>query len=295
MNILLEFTAFFAFLLVLGYLAPAGMYYWLYHLNAEKRELEPLQARRPSQAQIVREIKLSLVTILIFAVMSTGLYQLYKADLTSIYWRFRDYPVGYGFLSVFLCLVIHDTYFYWSHRFMHWQPVFKYMHLGHHRSVSPTPWAIFAFQPAEAVVQFIGISLLVLFLPLHPLALLAFLWIDTQINTAGHTGYELVPRFISQSRWFKGLNTVTHHDSHHTHMDKNYGAFFNVWDRWMGTLLEDEQVHAEPENIEGAVHAQHESPVMEEKSSSPERTGRGPVRPPHIGIRGKRFSRSKQR
>jgi Delta7-sterol 5-desaturase len=71
---------------------------------------------------------------------------------------------------------------------------------------------------------------------LHPLVLLTFLWYDTLVNTAGHTGYEIVPKAIS-SRWpFKPFNTVTHHDAHHTNTRVNFGLFFNIWDRWMGTF-----------------------------------------------------------
>jgi sterol desaturase/sphingolipid hydroxylase (fatty acid hydroxylase superfamily) len=34
------------------------------------------------------------------------------------------------------------------------------------------------------------------------------------------------------------FNTVTHHDAHHTNTQVNFGVFFNVWDRWMGTFSE---------------------------------------------------------
>jgi len=240
MTLLLEFLGFFAFIGVLGYLLPAGSFYLRYHVRqSEANERLRIQNRRPAKGQVAREIKLSLVTIAIFAAMSTVLLQCYKAGWTSIYLRFRDYPLWYLPVSVFLCLAIHDTYFYWTHRLMHWRPLFKYTHLGHHRSVSPTPWAIYAFQPAEAIIQFLGICGLVLFLPLHPVALLVFLGIDTQINTAGHNGYEVVPQWLSKRWFFQGINTVTHHDNHHTNFTKNFGAFFNVWDRLMGTFLED--------------------------------------------------------
>jgi sterol desaturase/sphingolipid hydroxylase (fatty acid hydroxylase superfamily) len=240
MILLAEFSVILAVVLFLGYLAPAGAYYWLYHIRGKQQHLEPIQTRRPTAKDIRREVHLSLITCLIFAIMATAVYQLYKSGHTSIYWRLRDYPYGYLFVSVFVALVVHDTWFYWTHRFMHWRPVFKYMHLDHHRSVSPTPWAIYAFNPAEAVVQFLIICLIIVFLPMHPLGLLLFFWVDAQVNTAGHTGYEIVPRFLSHSPWFQGLNTVTHHDLHHTHPNKNFGSFFNVWDRWMGTYLPDE-------------------------------------------------------
>jgi sterol desaturase/sphingolipid hydroxylase (fatty acid hydroxylase superfamily) len=121
---------------------------------------------------------------------------------------------------------------------MHWRPLFKYAHAGHHKSIAPTPWAIYAFQPLEAAIQAVGIMLIVIFIPLHPLMLLAFLWYDTLVNTAGHTGYEVVPPTVSRSWFCRGFNTVAHHDAHHTNMRKNFGSFFNIWDRLMGTFLD---------------------------------------------------------
>ncbi|HEY2415429.1 MAG TPA: sterol desaturase family protein [Pirellulaceae bacterium] len=235
--LVIEFTAFFLVILILGYLVPAGKYYYWYYVRENKRKEElRIQQRRPGENEVWREVRMSLVSVLIFAVLATVVFQFYKAGRTSIYWRLRDYPLWYLPVSVFLCMVLHDTYFYWTHRFMHWRPVFKYFHLAHHRSIAPTPWAIYAFDPLEAVTQFIGIMLLVTFLPLHPLILLAFLSYDTLVNTAGHTGYEMVPKPVSQHWFFKYFNTVTHHDSHHTNTRVNYGSFLNLWDRWMGTF-----------------------------------------------------------
>lgn len=252
MTILLEFLGFFCFILIAGYLLPAGLAYWFYHVREFKhKDRLRLQDRLPTRAQIRREVKLSLVSIVIFAAGSTAFFQLYQAGWTNIYFQFGKYFWGYMPVSVFLSVVLLDTYFYWTHRFMHLRPVFKYIHLGHHRSVNPTPWSIFAFQPAEAVVQFLGLGIILAIVPLHPLAIALFLFLDTQMNTGGHTGFEIVPRFIARHPWFQGFNTVAHHDAHHTHLHKNFGAFFNVWDRWMGTFLDsqaptvDEQHQAE--------------------------------------------------
>jgi len=233
---LVEFLGFFVFILVAGYLLPAGYYYWMYYIRNPHQE--PIQHRRPTREGIVREVKMSIVSVAIFAAMAAATLELYKAGLTKIYWEYGRFPRPYFFVSIFLAMVFHDAYFYWSHRFMHWRPVFKYLHAGHHRSIAPTPWAIFAFQPGEAFLQFLGFTLLVMVVPLHPLALLIFLFFDTHMNTAGHTGFEVVPRFIANHPWYQGFNTVSHHDGHHTNLGKNFGSFFNVWDRWMGTFLD---------------------------------------------------------
>jgi sterol desaturase/sphingolipid hydroxylase (fatty acid hydroxylase superfamily) len=233
--LLIEFTVLFLIILVLGYVVPAARYYWWYYVRTDPKS-KKIQDRQPSRKEIWREVRMSLSTVLVFAIMATVLWQFYKLGWTRVYLRLRDYPLWYFPVSVFLCMVFHDTYFYWSHRFMHWRPVFKYFHQGHHRSISPTPWAIFAFQPLEAATQFAGIMAMVMFIPLHPLALLLFFWHDSEVNTAGHTGYEVVPQWLSKHWIYRGFNTVRHHDAHHTNTRVNYGSFFNVWDRWMGTF-----------------------------------------------------------
>ena len=239
--LLIEFAVIFLFFLIPGYLIPCWHAYRKYFINSDdEKESRRIQERRPTKKGIRREIRLSLQTILVFSVMGTGLYQMYKADLTGIYWNTFKYPLYYIPVSFVLCLVVHDTMFYWTHRLMHWRPIFKYTHAGHHKSVSPTPWAIFAFQPAEAVLQFLCLGLIIVFIPMKPIVLAAYLSFDSMINIAGHTGHEVVPSWMSKHWFFKRFNNVTHHDNHHTNMRCNFGAFFNVWDRWMGTFVDHE-------------------------------------------------------
>ena len=142
--LLIEFTAIFLFFLVPGYLIPCWHAYNKYFVNSDaEKEKRRIQKRRPTADGIRREVTLSLQSILIFSVMGTGLFQMYKAGMTGIYWDTFKYPLYQLPLSFILCLVIHDTLFYWTHRLMHWRPIFKYTHAGHHKSISPTPWAIF--------------------------------------------------------------------------------------------------------------------------------------------------------
>lgn len=276
--LLLESAGLFAFILVFGYLLPAGQFYLRYYVCHKPEDAKlRIQERQPAPGQIRREIRLSMITVAIWAAMSTVLVEMYKAGHTATYIHFRDYPLWYLPISFVLCALLHDTYFYWTHRFMHWRPVFKYFHLAHHRSIAPTPWAIYAFDPLEAVTQFIGIMLLVMFLPLHPLVLLAFLSYDTLVNTAGHTGYEMVPKPVSQHWFLKYFNTVTHHDSHHTNTRVNFGSFFNVWDRLMGTFedrVTPPETASTPAHV-SATHPQVRQPVWPAAPAQvPERTSR---------------------
>jgi sterol desaturase/sphingolipid hydroxylase (fatty acid hydroxylase superfamily) len=233
--LLLEFAGFFTFILLFGYVLAVGPVYWRYNVRTTAAdEALRIQPRRPRAGQVRREILLSLLTIAIFAIGATALLELYKAGETGIY-AIGARPAWFGILMFFVCIAVHDTWFYWTHRFMHWRRVFKYWHAPHHKSVTPTAWAIFAFSPLEAVTQFAGLALMVMYLPLSPLTLLAFLTYDTAINTAGHCGFELTPRWLSRSWLWWPFSTVSSHDRHHTNMRVNFGSFLNVWDRICGT------------------------------------------------------------
>lgn len=235
----LQVVGFFAFILIAGYIIPAGQFYLrFFTFSSARTEQARIQKRTASRGDILRELKYSLSTIAIFSVLAALLWRYYLAGGTKIYWNWERYPWYYHPISFAALLFFHDTYFYWMHRLMHWRPLFRYVHLGHHRSLTPTPWAIYSFQPLEAVIQFGIVAIPVIFVPLHPVVLLIYLSYDSFINTAGHSGHEIFPARLARIWPFSWMNTVTHHDAHHTNMRVNFGAFFNLWDRLMGTFFD---------------------------------------------------------
>src|SRR5262249_34093885 len=132
-----------------------------------------------------------------------------------------------------------DTYFYWTHRAMHHKRLYRVFHCTHHLSIDPTPWAAYAFSPWEAVVQ-AGIAPVIIFtLPVHPSALRLFMIWQISFSVLGHCGYEVFPRWFLKTPLGYVLNTVTHHEMHHENLRGNYGLYFNVWDRLMGTNRPD--------------------------------------------------------
>jgi lathosterol oxidase len=199
----------------------------------EKLAWRKIQERFPKPEDYKREIGYSFGTFVIFGF--TGVLIHLIKDSTLIYRNFDDYPMWWFFLSIPAALVIHDAYFYWTHRIMHHPSLFKTMHLVHHKSTNPTPWASFAFHPLESVVESSIIIVLVFAIPMHPLAILSFLLIMTAENVMGHLGYEFYPRWLTQSFVGKWLNTSTNHNMHHRYFEGNYGLYFRWWDVWMGT------------------------------------------------------------
>jgi Delta7-sterol 5-desaturase len=72
-------------------------------------------------------------------------------------------------------------------------------------------------------------------IPMHPYAFVIFMFWQITFNIVGHTGYEFHPRWLMDSWLGRILNTPTNHAQHHEKMRGNYGLYFNVWDRLMGT------------------------------------------------------------
>jgi hypothetical protein len=79
------------------------------------------------------------------------------------------------------------------------------------------------------------IPLVALTLPIHPLAFGLFWFLQVTIAVAGHTGYEFHAKWLMDSWLGKFFSTPTNHIQHHDSFKGNFGLYFNLWDRWMGT------------------------------------------------------------
>lgn len=206
-----------------------------YFIFRNNLSLRRIQEKFPNAPDYAREVGFSFLTFGIFALVGIGLRIDPIKQWSNIYTDFHAYPIWWYFASIVLAILIHDTYFYWTHRLMHHPRLFKTMHLVHHRSTNPTPWAAFAFHPTEAVVEAGVIYAIALTIPIHPSALLIFLVFMTAENVMGHLGYELFPNWLIKSRVGKWLNSSTNHNQHHKYFEGNYGLYFRFWDVWMGT------------------------------------------------------------
>lgn len=198
-----------------------------------------IQQSFPKGSDFRREIGYSALTALIFGTMAALCFATPLRGHLRLYTDLHAYGIGYLILSVPGMLFVHDTWFYWMHRLMHHPRLYRHVHLVHHKSVNPSPWCAYSFHPLEAVVE-AGILPLALFLiPLHPIALFAFITLMLWFNVYGHLGYELFPRKLYEHPLGRWLNSSVYHNQHHERFTGNYGLYFTFWDRWMGTLRTD--------------------------------------------------------
>jgi len=186
--------------------------------------------------QIGREIKWSLWSGLIYG-LPAGLvaWGWQNRGWTQIYTQVSDYPLWYLPVSVLLYLAAHDTWFYWTHRWMHRPAIFRIAHAVHHDSRPPTAWAAMSFHPWEALTGAIVIPALVFLIPIHVGALGLVLTIMTVMGVSNHMGWEMFPRWLVNGPIGDWVITASHHQRHHEQYRCNYGLYFRVWDRLCGT------------------------------------------------------------
>lgn len=195
-----------------------------------------IQARRATPGDVRRELLLSLRSVLIFG--TVGAFTV---------WAIRNgwfprvdgamSPAGSTLLLAAMILA-HDAYFYWTHRAMHHPRLFRSFHRLHHRSVTPTPFAAYAFAVPEALVMVAFMPLWLALVATPDIVTFVFMIVQVLRNVMGHAGMELHARGWADHPVLKWVSTTTHHDLHHSGgFNGNFGFYFTFWDKLMGTEL----------------------------------------------------------
>lgn len=215
-------------------------FWWLFKISMKEqfahREVQT-RPRRPNQD--LREIGWSIVTSLIFTAMAIGMILAWQAGYTRIYTDLAEYPWYWYPVSIAVVLFVHETYYYWLHRWMHKPGVYRWIHKTHHDSITTSAWTSFSFHPLESTLQAIVIPVLTFVLPLHISAVGLLLLIMTISSAINHLNTEIYPRDFNRhwlGRWLIG---ATHHGLHHSQFRYNYGLYFTFWDKWMKTESPD--------------------------------------------------------
>lgn len=214
-------------------------YILIYLLLKNKCKRIKIQAKVPKKIEIIGEIGFSVISITLYALFVTIIFNTPLIQYSKIYTKISDFSIYYFIFTIALSIVLQDTWFYWTHRLIHNKHIFPYVHLVHHRFTNPTPFAAYAFHPAEAFVQALIFYLILFIIPVHPSAVFIAVNISLLINAYGHLGYEIFPPYILNTFLFKIINSSVYHNMHHQNFYGNYGLYFRFWDKLMGTEFEN--------------------------------------------------------
>ncbi|TAG18575.1 MAG: sterol desaturase family protein [Cytophagia bacterium] len=193
-----------------------------------------------------REIGHSALTSVIFAVVGAAIMTAWQKGWTQIYTDFNQHSALWMVVSVGLVLFLHETYYYWLHRWMHRPGVYKWVHQSHHDSITTSAWTSFSFHPTESILQALVLPILLFIIPVHYAALGLILLIMTTTSVINHLNTEIYPSNFYNNWWGKWWIGATHHSLHHSQFKYNYGLYFRFWDKWMRTESPDfEQLFAQ--------------------------------------------------
>ncbi|UJH90379.1 sterol desaturase family protein [Antarcticibacterium sp. 1MA-6-2] len=235
-TLFMVYVIIFFLAILIRYFVAAGIFYGYYYVwRGEKFREKRLSRRGWRKGQIRKEIIWSIKSSAIFAAVGAGLYWLWQKGYTAIYLEVGEYGYWYLPISLIIILLIHETYYYWVHRWMHDPKIFRTVHKVHHDSLTPTPWTAFAFHPWESIIEAIVVPLILLVLPVHVFVLGFYLMLMTVSSVMNHLDIEVYPERFQKSRFGKLFIGATHHHYHHSEFNTNYGLYFTFWDKWMGT------------------------------------------------------------
>ena len=223
----------------LRYVLVAGIFSLVFYVFFKKRYLHrkiSTQLRSPSQHW--KEIAWSCCTSFIFALSGLWLVWLWQKGYTKVYIG-NTHSIFFTVGSLFLAVLLHETYYYWLHRWMHRPRVYRWIHKVHHDSIITSPWTAFSFHPLESLLQAVIVPLLVLTIPMHLYTLVILLIFMTVSATINHLDIEIYPQHFEQHWLGKWLIGATHHSLHHAKFLENYGLYFTFWDKWMNTESPD--------------------------------------------------------
>ena len=109
--------------------------------------------QRADARQIKQEIINAIFASVAGGAISCIVYYLSTKGCTKVYKDIDDYPTFFAYAGFFVLLIVDDTWFYWTHRLMHHQKIYKYVHVVHHKSIDVTPYTSLSFHPVESIIS----------------------------------------------------------------------------------------------------------------------------------------------
>jgi len=165
---------------------------------------------------------------------------IYRMDYESLP---SPFEILWQLLFTSLC---DDFFFYWSHRFLHWDKIYNYIHKKHHEYVSTIGITAEYAHPIEFVFGNIipaNIGSLLLGNRMHVFTIVLIIWVKIFATTEMHSGYA-----FPWSPFFLNLyHTPTDfHAYHHLNYNGNYGNSM-IFDVMCGTINESFKVNSKNE------------------------------------------------
>ncbi len=209
------------------------LYIFFYRTNFSKNKIFD-RFNKPSKMK--KEFIASTLNLLIFSLAGLAIHFVKERyGYSVIYSDINKFGYLWFALSILAAIIFTDTYFYWVHRLFHSVHVYKFTHKFHHQFSNPTPFASYSLDIIEGFVLAFSLFVILLVIPMHPMAILIYTSFSIFWNSFIHLGYEVLPKWWLDHPISKYVNTPTHHYTHHQYFTDNYSLYFTFWDKAMAT------------------------------------------------------------
>lgn len=221
------------FIIIIGrYFVVAGFFFLIFYTwFPDKWINRKINSKPYTNNQLKKEVVWSTFTALIFSLAGSVTVVLWQKGLTRVYERVDEFGWPYLPFSLLLLMVVHETYYYWIHRWMHVPSIFKKVHKVHHNSKITSPFTAFSFHPLEGFLQAIFLPIVLMILPIHYYVIIVQLTIMTITSVINHLDIEIYPKNFHKHFIGKWMIGASHHSLHHKQFKYNYGLYFTFWDK----------------------------------------------------------------
>jgi sterol desaturase/sphingolipid hydroxylase (fatty acid hydroxylase superfamily) len=204
----------------------AGGAYWLAIDRLPEAVTAGGRTQRLRPGQVREELLLSGLSILVFAAQATALVWMLRAGWLEIDWARSPWHLLWELPVLYFWNEIH---FFAVHRLLHWPPLYRGIHVWHHRSVLTTPFSAYCFHPVESFLLGAVMPLALVFHAFSPLSLLGLTVMSLLLNVTGHLPHEQV-----RAAFAFVAPHARYHNRHHRDFRTHFGFSFPLLDRWFG-------------------------------------------------------------
>jgi len=220
-----------------------GLFFVLYYMGWESVEKYKVQTMKWPWAQDKVEFKqlvsdsIKLIFCNHFLIIPILLIPNYLREKSIFRMDYESLPTHFEFFyQTILFLLIEDFLFYWSHRILHINAIYPYIHKVHHRYQNSISVAAEYAHPIEYVFgNIIPTNMGGLLMRSRTHYATFIFWISLRMykSAENHSGYEFTFSPFVAVPMDGGSG---YHNYHHLFFKGNYGSFLRIWDTICGTV-----------------------------------------------------------
>ena len=155
----------------------------------------------------------------------------------ALYFDVNDWPLWWIPISLFISLLITESWFYWFHYAAHVnQFLWTYVHELHHTFVPSIGTCASSFHPLDIAGLTIGAFFVAFVVPIHHMAHSGFLLVNLVWGIYQHSAWRSRIPPALRLVFNDSMSHTIHHDM--GRVPRNLGSLCGVWDRIMGTYMD---------------------------------------------------------